>query len=326
MGSRQSVPEKTNLDDPQESDSSLFTHLPAAYFSPSTPTHILVQFQTHGGDLRPASKDGSVPLDVSLCFVTLEDSLIPHLSRRPAVLYDSNWVSECVRLGEKLPLDEWVVSRLADMRMKYITSDQTLGGRQHVGELPALTSTFTQYHGPTSATPHQSSNGSQTSRAQRIVAPRFLLDFDKNVTVSLGDDGRDLIATLASAPPFSKRNEVPPEKPIQVNSKRKNHDIHGKALKKSRKDQLRRESAPTSSRSSEGSRTQQHRYTKNQDRNLTFPTPLDSSEHGTPPEQTALSRPPRYMLKEVMELLTELNRVSEDVEVVVAEWLRMEQM
>ena len=324
--------DSTNLTNQRVLPSSIFKDLPPAYFSPSTPLDILVSFQTHDGDLRPNPTDGSVPLDVSLYFVTLDDPLISRLSRRPVVLYNSQWVLECVRLGEKLRLGDWIVSSMPDQGMKYITSGQTMAGIQSDEKPPALIrdnitirSMPTHYHRSTTPTPHQTSKG---SRIRQIVAPRFLLDFDKNVTLNLGDNGPDIIATLATVPPFSETKQVliPPDQPAEhyIGSKRRTCDAYQETLKKSRKAYFQTEFMPTFSSLPQDLWTRQHRSSENQDQNLMVPTPPNSSELGTPTEQMISYKPRKYLLKEVMQLLTELNRVSKGVEVVGVDWLRME--
>ena len=279
----------------------LFASLPPAYFTPSSPAHLTHLFLLHGGQILPPlhsspslspSESSSIQpltLPVEYYFVVLNDPLIPHLSRRPIVLFDAGWVGECVRRGERVSLGDWIVEGDPYGEMKYLTSpsigksDGIISTRRSDGIISTQTSSEDSLpYIQTPLTPTQA----LSSRPQ-IVAPRLLLDFERNTTLDLlsGETSHTLGAYDRSAHSSrNKKRKAPhqhyssePPRPFRPN--------------------------PLSPPLGGGIETSPD-------------LAISSSFHTPTPRRTVNSRPPRYVLEEVMVLLRKANRAMGGVEVV----------
>ena len=272
---------------------SIFASLPPAYFTPSSPAHLTYLFLLHGGHILPPlhpSRSTSDPastqplsLPVEYYFVIPNDPLIPHLSQRPIVLFNAGWVGECVRRGERVSLGDWIVEGDSHGEVVYSTPDsnQARGAINSTqmsseGSLPGIQTPLT----PTQA----------VSSRPRIVAPRLLLDFDRNTTLDLfSGETSDFLHTL--------RNHDCYAAPSRSNKRKAAYQqCSSETPRPFRPD-------PISSPLDQGIRS--------------FPAPPMSTRcHTTTPDRTLTPRPPRYVLEEVMVLLKKANRAMVEVEVV----------
>jgi len=313
----------------------LFLNLPPAYFSPSVPPHVVRLFIAHGGHVLPSPSSRLVnPLDlpVSYFFVTPDDSLIPHLTQRPIVLFDAEWVSECIRQEQIVQLGFWIVSvrgedevsqtssKQSHLRHPECTSRQSDASSNHKRSSSLQKPFFT----PTQPTPARST--SRSKRQRQIVAPRLLLDFDQNTAVNLlGEEAGDIIADLA-AEYDAESIAIPTPFDERASSKRKTSYDDQYATKKPQTFQVPPQTTrPTSKHQS---RTDEHQETANTDlasrRSREYSSPPTSSEEVSRNVNLKVPSPARYMLDEVMELLKETNGALEEVEVVGGAGWRVE--
>jgi len=93
----------------------IFSSLPPAYFTPSTPPNLPSLFLKHGGKILPCNPhDTTDPLDLPVSFYFVNrrsDELINHLvgGGRPLVLYDAAWVMSSVLTARVERLTSWIV-------------------------------------------------------------------------------------------------------------------------------------------------------------------------------------------------------------------------
>ena len=287
----------------------LFSHLSPAYFSPSVPSRLLDGFLSHGGHvLRCSSATVTDPLDLpaSYFFVTTFDPLIPHLSKRPVVLFNADWVAECLRRGEVTELGDWIILSRPGGGSENMSS-MPYSRQQQGSEREESGSSAEEGQVATPDSPTRSLNNH--SRQGQFLAPRLLLDFDRNTVINLLGEGEgDIMAKLNLPRPWETHDPTSRTVVSDRSTKTEGHQ-HLTQMPRSFLPPLLTTS-PADDRVSVDEMNVRYVATKNLGRK-NGQNVLSSSVRCNPPS----SGPPRYMLNEVMEVLNRLNGIS-DIEVV----------
>lgn len=292
--------------------SNLFHSLAPTYFSPSVPIHIPSIFLVHGGHILPPAHDVTIdPLDlpVSYYLVARNDPIIPHLSRRPVVLYDAEWVLACVRAGQTVGLGNWIVPIWSGEGKRQVTCQRKLitnrGGNQrdYNSSIPIS---------------RRTSRGPKTPQKRQIATPKLLFDFDEKTSVDLRNgDAVDVLAKLAEMQaPFPNEQDHPAAiiDVESMTSKRKARPF----------DQNHTENTEPFCPEARSPHTAQHqgktaryRIKNNQSRSgKIYPSLPPLSNQASLAKPSDPSRPRRYGLDDVLETLDQVYGTLEDLEVV----------